>query len=92
MTQTQVALSQPRNADTYRDILASNAEEFQRLARMVSDMLLLAKAEHGLLLPSAEDISLAAEAQALFDFYEALADEKGVSLNLTGEGYVKGDR
>jgi two-component system, OmpR family, heavy metal sensor histidine kinase CusS len=92
MTQTQVVLTQPRNADTYRDILASNAEEFQRLARMVSDMLLLAKAEHGLLLPSAEDISLAAEAQALFDFYEALADEKGVSLNLTGEGYVKGDR
>jgi two-component system heavy metal sensor histidine kinase CusS len=92
MTQTQVALTQPRNADTYRDILASNAEEFQRLARMVSDMLLLAKAEHGLLLPSTEDISLAAEAQALFDFYEALADEKGVSLYLTGEGHVAGDR
>lgn len=59
---------------------------------MVSDMLLLAKAEHGLLLPSTEDISLAAEAQALFDFYEALADEKGVSLYLTGEGHVAGDR
>ncbi len=92
MTQTQVALTQPRNADTYRDILASNAEEFQRLARMVSDMLFLAKAEHGLLLPSAEDFSLAAEVQALFDFYEALADEKGVRLSITGEGHVTGDR
>ncbi len=51
LTQTQVALAQPRDAAAYREILASNAEEFQRLARMVSDMLLLAKAEHGLLLP-----------------------------------------
>lgn len=92
MTQTQVALAQPRNADIYRDILASNAEEFQRLARMVSDMLLLAKAEHGLLLPSNEDISLADEVQALFDFYEALADEHGITMHMSGEGHVNGDR
>lgn len=92
MTQTQVALSQPRNADIYRDILASNAEEFQRLARMVSDMLFLAKAEHGLLLPSTEDISLAVEVQALFDFYEALADEKGIQMHLAGDAHVTGDR
>ena len=35
------ALTTKRDAATYRDILASNAEEFQRLARMVSDMLFL---------------------------------------------------
>lgn len=92
LTQTQVALSRQRNADVYRDILASNAEEFQRLARMVSDMLLLAKAEHGLLLPSSEVLSLADEVQALFDFYEALADEKSIKMQLTGDGHVCGDR
>ncbi|MHB1409741.1 MAG: histidine kinase dimerization/phospho-acceptor domain-containing protein, partial [Acidovorax defluvii] len=47
LTQTQVALATRRDADTYRDILASNAEEFQRLARMVSDMLFLAKTDRG---------------------------------------------
>ena len=31
LTQTQVALTTKRDAATYRDILASNAEEFQRL-------------------------------------------------------------
>lgn len=92
LTQTQVALAQPRDAAAYRDILASNAEEFQRLARMVSDMLLLAKAEHGLLLPSAEDIALADEVRALFDFYEALAEEKAIRLELSGEAQVTGDR
>jgi two-component system heavy metal sensor histidine kinase CusS len=47
MTQTQVALSRARSADDYRSILESNAEEFERLARMISDMLLLAKADNG---------------------------------------------
>ncbi len=92
LTQTQVALSSRRDAETYRDILASNAEELQRLARMVSDMLLLAKAEHGLLLPRAEQIALADEVGALLDFYEALAEEKAIRLQQSGVGSIKGDR
>ncbi len=92
LTQTQVALAQPRDAAAYREILASNAEEFQRLARMVSDMLLLAKAEHGLLLPRTEPIDLADEVRALFDFYEALAEEKQIELRCSGAAVLSGDR
>lgn len=92
LTQTQVALAQPRDAAAYREILASNAEEFQRLARMVSDMLLLAKAEHGLLLPRTEAIALADEVRALFDFYEALAEEKQIGLSCSGTAVLRGDR
>ena len=85
-------LAQPRAAAAYREILASNAEEFQRLARMVSDMLLLAKAEHGLLLPRTEPIDLADEVRALFDFYEALAEEKQIELRCSGTAVLSGDR
>lgn len=92
LTQTQVSLAQQRDAAAYREILASNAEEFQRLARMVSDMLFLAKAENGLALPHREAISLEREVQALFDFYDAVADEKGVHLRLSGRANVAGDR
>ena len=92
LTQTQVALAQPREAAAYREILASNAEEFQRLARMVSDMLLLAKAEHGLLLPRTEAIDLADEVGALLDFYEALAEEKQIRLSGSGAAVLSGDR
>ncbi|QEI09130.1 heavy metal sensor histidine kinase [Pigmentiphaga aceris] len=92
LTQTQVALSQTRDACFYRDILASNAEECQQLARMVSDMLLLAKAEHGLLLPNVERILLDEEVQALFDFYEALAEEKEIRLHRMGSAQLRGDR
>ncbi|WP_354686282.1 heavy metal sensor histidine kinase [Cupriavidus necator] len=92
MTQTHVVLSQPRDAAKYRDVLASNAEELQRLARMVSDMLYLAKMEHGITLPSAEAIDVADEVAALFEFYDALAEHKGVRLQQRGTGRITGDR
>jgi two-component system, OmpR family, heavy metal sensor histidine kinase CusS len=92
LTQTQVVLAQNRTIPEYQDTLASNAEEFQRLARMVSDMLLLAKAEHGLLLPSKVEIHLRDEVNALIDFYEALADEKSIALLCYGDGVIVGDR
>lgn len=92
LTQTQVMLTQPRDAEAYRETLASNAEEFQRLARMVADMLFLAKADNDLLVPHREPVDLAAETRALFEFYEVLAEEKGVTLNCAGQATVAGDR
>lgn len=92
LTQTQVTLTRPRDAEAYREILASNAEEFQRLARMVSDMLYLAKTEHGLELPNRERIALGHEVRALFDFYEAVAEDAGVGLSLSGDATIMGDR
>ncbi|MCY1214361.1 Sensor kinase CusS [compost metagenome] len=92
MTQTDVVLSQPRDAAKYREVLASNAEELQRLSRMVSDMLFLAKMEHGITLPSAGPIALEEEVAALFDFYDALAEDKGVQLRQHGSGRITGDR
>ncbi len=92
MTQTQVALSRPRTTDEYQDILASNLEEYERIARMVSDMLFLAKAEGNTLAHAGESIDLAHEADALIDFYEALADERQVRILRQGQASVLGDR
>lgn len=84
MTQTQVALSRPRSSDDYCSVLESNAEELDRMARMISDMLLLAKAENGLVVPTREPVDLAKEVRALFDYYEVVAEEKHVQLRLKG--------
>ena len=92
MTQTQVALSRPRGADEYRGILESNAEELEHMARMISDMLLLAKAENGLVVPNCETVHLATEVRALFDYYDAVAEEKGLTLTLHGDAEVGADR
>ena len=92
MTQTHVTLTQARSNEKYRDIMASNAEEMQRLGRMISDMLYLAKTENGLNLPSSEDVFLAKEIDALFEFYEALAEDKTVTLRATGASVIRGDK
>lgn len=92
LTQTQVSLTQKREVGVYQDILASNAEELQRLARMVSDMLFLAKTEHGIELPHRETVSLRDEVLDLFDFYEALAEEKLIRLNTDGDARIVCDR
>lgn len=92
MTQTQVALSRARSADEYRTILESNAEEYEHMARMISDMLLLAKADNGLVVPHRETLQLATEARALFDYYDAVAEDKGLHLVLKGDAQVSADR
>ncbi|GAA0792059.1 heavy metal sensor histidine kinase [Marinobacterium sediminicola] len=92
MTQTQVSLSQARSCEEYSDILASNLEEFERLSRMISDMLFLAKADNGLQLPSTDKVDMAQEVNKLCDFYEALAEDRQVKLKRQGLGWVHGDR
>jgi two-component system, OmpR family, heavy metal sensor histidine kinase CusS len=92
VTVTEVALSRARSADEYREVLYANLEEYNRLSRMIGDMLFLAKAENGLIVPRQEQVNLAEEAQGLFAFYEALAEERGVGLVLEGAGKILGDR
>lgn len=92
LTQTQVTLASPRDNSTYRDILASNAEELQRLSRMVTDMLLLAKTENSLELPHQEVFMVADEAHALIEFYEVIASDKEITLTMQGNGSLTGDR
>ena len=92
MTQTEVALSRSRSAEGYREVLASNLEEYERIARMVGDMLFLAQADKGRLPRATEEVSLADEARALAEFYEALAEEQGVAITVCGDARVAGDR
>ncbi|MCA3107928.1 MAG: heavy metal sensor histidine kinase [bacterium] len=94
MTQTQVGLSRARSADDYREVLANNSEELERLARMVSDMLFLAKSEHGLAQPVRDAVDLHAMARQVLSFYEALAAERrlGLALQVDGDAVVPGDR
>ena len=92
MTETQVALSRARTSEDYLRVLESNAEEYEHLSRMISDMLLLAKADNGWVVPRRERLNLLAEVRAVFDYYEAVAEEKGVRFSLSGEGDLSADR
>ncbi|WP_341649307.1 ATP-binding protein [Thauera humireducens] len=92
MTQTEVALSRARTNEEYREVLASNLEEFERIARMVGDMLFLAQAENGRLPRPVETVALDDDIRALIEFYEALAEERQVRMTIEGRACVTGDR
>ncbi|WJN61553.1 heavy metal sensor histidine kinase [Pseudomonas sp. SO81] len=92
LTQTQVTLGQPRELAEYREALHSNLEELQHLAQMVGDMLLLAKADNGLLQTRREPLLLETELTALADYFAPLAEEAGVSIRVEAEGTLTADR
>lgn len=92
MIQTQVTLSRERDATEYRVNLQSNIEELERLSRMTSDMLFLARADNMLIAPKREQIELHKEVEQLLGFYEAYASDRGVELTQTGAATISGDR
>ena len=83
-TQTQVALSQTRDAAAYREVLYSNLEEFERLSAMIADMLFLAQSDRGRAGLQLGPVDLLAQARDLTEYFELLADERGVRLTVSG--------
>lgn len=92
LTHTQVTLTRPRDLEDYREALLSNLEELQGMAQMVNDMLYLAKAEHGLIMPSREHLQLQDEVQAVMEFFAPLAEDAQVTLSSEGQASINGDR
>lgn len=92
MGQTQVVLSRARGAEEYRAVLESNLEEYEQLARMIGDMLFLAKADNAQAPLNAEEIDLRAELDKVAEFYEVLADDAGLKIVCTGEGRAVAER
>ena len=93
VTQTQVGLSKERRTEDYQELLYSNLEDMERLSKMVSDMLWLAKSENGLITPTFGPINLHKEVQSLFDFFEALAEDTHITLAIFGNASnISGDR
>ncbi len=92
MGKAQVTLSRQRPPDEYKAVLESNTEELERLARIVSDMLFLAQVSHPAARASFTPVSLADEAQRVMDLFALSAEDKQLSLTLSGDAQVHGDR
>jgi two-component system heavy metal sensor histidine kinase CusS len=82
MMETQVALSRPRTVPEYQALLASNSEEYERLARMIENTLFLARVDNAQLGLRREAVDLRAELQRIHDYFEILADDVGVRLTV----------
>ena len=89
---TQVALSQGRTIDELRDVLAGNVEELDRLTRLITDMLFLARADQGAAVMERSQVDLAGEARRVAEFLSIVAEERGIRVEVQGEATVPADR
>lgn len=92
MGRTQVALSQKRTGAELQDVLEGNVEELERLSRLIADMLFIARADHREDPLHQEQVQLRQEAERVADYLSLIADERGLSVQVTGAAEVMADR
>lgn len=80
MGQSQQLLDRKRSPEDYQNALASNLEEYERLARMIDNMLFLARCEQPKAALKCERIELHALVGQLCEYFEGIAEDRGIQL------------
>lgn len=91
-TQTHVVLSNDRSNSEYQDALGSNLEELERINKTINDTLYLAQADNKLLYQNKQELNLHDEISQLVEFNSILAEDKGVTIELHGDGCLFYDK
>lgn len=84
--EAQVALSRPRAPDEYRSVLVSAVEDYERLQRLIENMLLLARADDSTAVLQREWLDLQVLGSRMRDYFDMVAEERGVNLVLEWRG------
>lgn len=90
--QTQVTLAQSRGAAEYEALLESNLEEYERLARMIENMLFLARADHAQVALGVRTLDAREELDKMAEYFEAVAADRDVTLAVGGHALVQADQ
>lgn len=88
MTETQISLNKSRTKEELVEVLYSNLEEYNRLSRMISDMLFLAQADDNRLIPEKKQVDVQSEIALIFDYFEFLAEDNEIQLKMVGEANI----
>lgn len=86
--QTEVALSYQYSVSEYQKVMESNLEELQRMASLVENILFLARTESPQLHLHKSPLEVAHEIRVICDYYQAMADEKNIRLNVHGSARI----
>ncbi len=87
------ALARPRDAADYRDSLTTLQREVVRLSELSDALLMLARADHGQLVPQPETLDVADFLAELADRWQAMAESHRltIELELPDEGVISAD-
>jgi heavy metal sensor kinase len=90
----EVALRSARTPEEYQETMASALEEIDRIARLVEGLLLLARAEAGVLRMDHREVNLEDVLERTHQILKPLAESRDVELRLgpTEPLFISGDR
>jgi heavy metal sensor kinase len=84
----EVAISQDRSSDQYRDTLADVLEEARHLSKLANDLLLLAETGDAVPAPARERVDLAAVARQTVAMFAGAAEDRSVGLSIDAAATV----
>ncbi|SDP20122.1 two-component system, OmpR family, heavy metal sensor histidine kinase CusS [Ralstonia sp. 25mfcol4.1] len=90
--QTQVTLAQRRTPAEYETVLESNLEEYERLSRMIENMLFLARADNAQVALGARPLDARAELDKVAEYFEAVAADRNLTVMVSGHATVVADQ
>ncbi len=90
----EVALRSPRSPQEYQEVLASSLEEIDRISSLVAGLLLLARADRGVLRLDLKPLALPELLEEVGAQMRLLAENHGVSLDygIVEPAAIQGDR
>ncbi|MDP2138378.1 MAG: heavy metal sensor histidine kinase [Candidatus Didemnitutus sp.] len=89
--EAEVQLTRTRTPQEYQQSLSSGLEELDRLSRMIDGLLFIARADDVHAAVDRQTFEVRAEMDAVNEFYEALAAEKGVTVQCEGGAILNAD-
>lgn len=82
MGQTQIMLMQTRSQQELEQLLYSHLEEYERLSKMIDNMLFIARSEHSDYMIEKEKINVSTLILELVNYFEFLAEDKKMSFDM----------
>jgi two-component system heavy metal sensor histidine kinase CusS len=89
--ETEVALGRSRSAEEYRSVLESSLEEYERLSRIIENLLFLARTDSRNTRVHPGPINVRQELDAIVDHFEPLAEEREIEVSVTGNALLRAD-
>ena len=89
--EAQVALTRDRTAAEYRETIESTIGECERLSRIVDNLLFVARVDAAREPIARNRFDARAAVEKIAAFYQAIADDRHVTISRSGEGQIDAD-
>ena len=89
--EAEVALGRSRTTEEYRRVIESSLEEYERLSRVIDNLLFLARTDTHNTMVRFSPINMRQEIDALLEYFEGLAEEKAIEVTSAGNALLNAD-